>query len=137
MSNIKLPSLDKTQSALIIVGAMIVGYLAYRLYSAGDTIAGAVKRNVSGVVDLATDVGHTVNIAATNVGAKTRAILNGGDAPVDPAHQSNAETERLKRQANPQTYLVPEDLENYNYMGMEDAFVSSRPDFSPESIYYP
>lgn len=89
----KIPSLENTQTVLILTLVGVGAYVAWKLYGAAGSIGSSVSATVGNVVDTIKSGVNSVDLAATKVGAKVRAI--GGD-PALGESQDAAESKRLR-----------------------------------------
>lgn len=100
-ADIKIPTLNETQSLILIGAALALGYVAWKLVSAGSTIRESVSATVDSVTDTVSDVIDTLqyaNSAATVEQGRLGAIVRSYTDTPDPENQSAAETARLDRQ---------------------------------------
>lgn len=89
-----VPVLGKVESVVVIGGLVIVGYLVYRLASAGNKIKDSVAQTVSDGADFVNSGFHAGELALR----RAKVAVTGPDpAPIED--QSDAETARLQRAA--------------------------------------
>lgn len=92
----KVPSLNSVESIGVIILAGVAAYAAYRAYKTGAGIASTVSDTVVNAKDAVLGAVHSVELGATSVGARFRAL--GNDAPAVGDNQTTAENARLIRQ---------------------------------------
>lgn len=87
----KVPSIKTSEGVIFIGAALLAAYAIYRIVSTGSTIATTVKDGLS-------DAYNTVADAANLAVNKARTSSIGAD-PAPTSDESQAEIERLNRQA--------------------------------------
>lgn len=140
----KVPALSKVESLLLISGVVVVGYLAYRAYSAGSSITSAVSTGLGDAADQVSGLWHSLQLAA----AKTRTTVAGA-APSNPDDQADAESARLQRQNaalqqdsmpdlyDPNGNVAPEfDPTRPTIMGLNNEVSQPALAYSPEPFTY-
>lgn len=114
----KMISSDNAKTLVILTALAAMGYVVWKLYGAGSDIKDKVAKTISDVVEGAKQIGHSVDLATTRVGARARAVENGGAVPGTGEDQSTAESARLGRQNSEIEDSLPTNTEPiYDPMG--------------------
>lgn len=140
----KVPELGKVESVLLIAAVGAGLYVAWKMYSAGSTIKGAVGATMEKVADTARTTWDNVALAAE----KARTATMGADAP-SPDDQGDAESARLQRQNAQLQYNGMPDLYDPNgnvnpafdptqptIMGLNNEVSQPAMEYSPDPFTY-